>query len=248
MKYLLSLLLFTSLFFAAGCVVVDDDQATPDPEPEPEPSSLGIGLLFNAPFSGNADDISSNGLSGTITGATITTDRNGEANEAYRFDGVNDFINFGQADHLGLGGAAPYTMTVWAKPELQDTPSTMMAVSKFNGGVAAGWYVAINAEDKGQIYRNVSPWATYGENSFPRGSYVHLAAIYDGANLSLYVNGELDASIPFRTNTNDRTTDVLVGANFSRGNPAAFFKGTIDDVRIYNRVLTDEEITWLANH
>ncbi len=244
-----NVLLFTALcciLFAAGCG--DEEDTIIPPLPDPEPSSLSIGLLFHAPFSGNADDISSAALSGTITGATITTDRNGEVNEAYCFDGVNDYINFGQADHLGLGGANPYTMTTWIKPELPETPRTMMVISKFDGGVSAGWYVGVNAEDKGQIYRNVVPWATYGTNPFPRDAYVHLAAVYDGSNLSLYVNGTLDATTPFGTHPNDRRTDVLVGANHNRGNPNAFFKGTIDDIRIYNRVLTDDEITWLATH
>lgn len=247
MKNAFFLLSLFVLCFALACTK-DDPVVMEEPMPEPEPSSLSVGLLFHAPLAGNADDISSNGLSGTVTGATITTDRHGEANEAYRFDGENDFINFGQADFLSLGGAQTYTMTAWVKPELQDNPSTMMIVSKFNGGVAAGWYLGVNAEDKGQTYRNVSPWATYGEGPFPRDAYVHLAATFDGSNLSIYVNGVLDATAPFRTHTNDRQTDVLVGANHSRGNPSAFFKGTIDDVRIYNRVLSNEELTWLATH
>jgi hypothetical protein len=241
------LLLLFALFLTSGCG--DDDGVIIDPPmDDPEPSSLGIGVLLHVPFSGNADDISSVGLSGTITGATITADRNGVANEAYRFDGENDFINLGQNDALSLGSAEIYTMTAWVKPELQDDPSTMMILSKFDGGVSAGWYVGINAEDKGQVYRNVAPWATYGINPFPRGEYVHLAAVFDGANLSIYVNGTLDASTPFRTHPQDRTTDVLIGANHSRSTPNAFFKGTIDDVRIYNRVLTDTELTWLATH
>lgn len=250
MKNILALFSTLLLLLALGCVVNNDDDGVliMDPEPDPEPSSLGIGILLHVPFSGNADDISSAGLSGTVTGATITTDRHGNANEAYHFDGENDFINMGQNDALSLGGAEIYTMTAWIKPELQETPATMMAISKFNGGVSAGWYVGVNASDKGQVYRNVDPWATYGINAFPRGEYVHLAAVFDGSNLSIYVNGILDASTPFRTNTHDRATDVLIGANHSRGNPGAFFKGTIDDIRIYNRVLTDTELTWLATH
>lgn len=242
---LLSLLL---LLMGTSCVVTEDDEATPGVEEEMEPSSLSIGLLFHAPFSGNADDVSTNRLSSTITGATITSDRNGKMNEAYRFDGENDYINFGQANHLGLGGAQPYTMTAWVKPENTDHDSRITIVSKFDGGVSAGWYLAVNGENKAQAYRNVSPWATYGEGVFPRNQYVHLASVFDGANLSLYVNGRLDATRPFRTHPNDTRTETLVGATFNRGTPNSFFKGTIDDVRIYNRVLTEDELAWLADN
>ena len=50
------------------------------------------GLVGYWPFSGNANDASGNGNNGTVNGATITTDRNGVANSAYSFNGVNNLI------------------------------------------------------------------------------------------------------------------------------------------------------------
>jgi hypothetical protein len=50
------------------------------------------GLVGWWPFNGNANDESGNGNNGTVNGATLTTDRNGNANAAYSFDGVNDYI------------------------------------------------------------------------------------------------------------------------------------------------------------
>ena len=55
-------------------------------------SAANASLLLEYEFSGNALDTSGNGLHGTVNGATLTTDRFGNANSAYSFDGTNDFI------------------------------------------------------------------------------------------------------------------------------------------------------------
>ena len=54
------------------------------------------GLVGWWPFNGNANDESGNGNHGTVNGASLTSDRNGVANKAYSFDGVDDFIDAGQ--------------------------------------------------------------------------------------------------------------------------------------------------------
>jgi hypothetical protein len=235
------------LLFTSGCVV-SDDPITPMPEPDPEPISLRTGLIFHTPFSGNADDIALNGIAGTITGATLTSDRHGNPNEAYRFDGVDDVINYGNPADFGFGGAATYTMAAWVKLEDRGDDQRNTIISKFNGGVAAGWYLAVNANEAIQAYRNVSPWSVSGGSTVPYDEYVHVAASFDGSNFSVWLNGELDGTTVFRTHTNDRNTDMLIGGTFNRNVLVPLLKGTVDDIRIYNRVLTAEERTWLATH
>jgi hypothetical protein len=78
--------------------------------------------------------------------------------------------------------------------------------------------------------------------------WYHLLTKYDGSQLYLYVNGELVAQDPFTSQPNDIKTDVLIGANLSHNQIASLFKGVIDDVRIYDRDLTNDEIKWLATH
>lgn len=247
MKNAFPFLLLSILFFVSACVVTDDEQPIV-PTPDPEPTSLRTGLLFHVPFTGNADDVAVGGLTGAVSGATITTDRHGEANEAYFFDGDDDFINYGAAPALSLGDVATYTMTAWIKPEDLGDTRRHIAISKFNGGVAAGWYLAINSNREIQAYRNNVPWSVRGNPVNVLDEYVHIASSYDGANLTVYRNGELDATIPFPRNDHDRNTEVLIGAVFSQNNVLPSFKGVIDDVRIYNRVLTTEELTWLASN
>ena len=56
------------------------------------------GLVAHYPFNGNANDASTNSNDGTVNGATLTTDRFGNANSAYSFDGVDDDINCGNSN------------------------------------------------------------------------------------------------------------------------------------------------------
>jgi hypothetical protein len=71
------------------------------------------GLVGWWPFSGNANDFSGNGNNGTVNGATLTTDRFGQSNNAYSFDGINDFISFLSDFDYEL-----FTINLWIKPNL----------------------------------------------------------------------------------------------------------------------------------
>ena len=65
-------------------------------------SELERGLVGWWKFDGDATDSSGNGNDGTVNGATLTTNRHGQANSAYSFDGVNDYIQVPHHDNLSL--------------------------------------------------------------------------------------------------------------------------------------------------
>ena len=71
------------------------------------------GLVGYWPFNGNANDVSGNGNNGTVNGATLTNDRNGNANSAYSFDGTTNYIEV--ADNNTLDLTNNYTFSVWVK-------------------------------------------------------------------------------------------------------------------------------------
>lgn len=248
MKNLFSLLSLLFLCLTSACVVTDDDPIAPTPEPDPEPTSLRTGLLFYAPFEGNADDIAVNALTGAVSGATTVPDRNGQAAGAYRFDGVDDYINYGNETSLAFPGRQTYTIAAWVKPEQRSVDGRMHIMSKFDGGVRATWYLGVGEGATVDSYRNVSPWATFGVGTFAWDEFVHLATTYDGTDLIVYVNGVEDNRVPFGGNPSDNVTDIIVGGVHSQGAVSPSFQGTIDEIRIYNRVLTGEELTWLAEN
>ena len=71
------------------------------------------GLVGYWPFNGNANDESGNGNHGTVNGATLTADRNGNANSAYSFNGLNNFIDLQSTN--GLNSTQGLSMTMWFK-------------------------------------------------------------------------------------------------------------------------------------
>lgn len=87
-----SLLLFVMIFLITGVSLATDC------------SMVSNGLVACYPFNGNANDESGNGNQGTINGATLTSDRFGNSNSAYNFDGSNDYMSMGDINSLnGIG-------------------------------------------------------------------------------------------------------------------------------------------------
>jgi len=77
------------------------------------------------------------------------------------------------------------------------------------------------------------------------GSWTHVAAVWDGATISLYRNGELTGSAPFTGSISPSTNDLFIGVNPVLGKQG-YFVGRIDEVAIYDRALSPAEIRALA--
>ena len=75
---------------------------------------LTSGLVAWYPFDGNASDMSGNGNDGTVYGATLGEDRNGEAGKAYEFDGVDDWIKITHNDSINFNTDDPFSFSLWA--------------------------------------------------------------------------------------------------------------------------------------
>ena len=75
-------------------------------------ADLSDGLVAHYSFSGNADDESGNGNDGTVFGATLTTDRFGNPNSAYSFDGINDYIVLPNESSFDL---TEFSIVMWVK-------------------------------------------------------------------------------------------------------------------------------------
>ena len=80
------------------------------------------GLVGYWPFNGNANDLSGNGNNGEVNGATLTTDRFGNNNSAYSFDGVNDFIS---TSYSGILGTNSRSVSFWYNSFTDNTDETV---------------------------------------------------------------------------------------------------------------------------
>ncbi len=235
-----SFLLLLTLTLSA-CNKENNVEVTP---PEETLSSLKVGLVAQWDFLGNANDQSRGEFHGSISGAVPTADRFGNENGAFTFNGSTDYINIGRAPDLAFGGFQPYTMAAWVKPGTGGGN----IITKFNGGVLAGWYLQIKDDMHVLSYRNVGPLSTTSLDPVESDQWLHLVSKYDGKTLSIYVNGVLQAQEPFTSHPSDTNTDLLIGAIHSKGDITGYYEGIIDDIRLYNRDLSNEEIAALASH
>ncbi|MFH1761578.1 MAG: LamG-like jellyroll fold domain-containing protein [bacterium] len=207
-------------------------------------------LIAYYPFNGNANDESGYGNHGTVNGATLTTDRLGIANSAYSFDGVDDYIITVKKFSL-MTGDAPRTMACWIYPEIlssfQHNPIFGWGIG-FGSGTNSRTYSYLLVPDNGQIYFWGHNYDVKSPDStITPGNWYHIAFVYTGSNESIYLNGNSVSPLTY-LDTNfylkSMVDYIRIGTE-----PAPwdhrFWKGKIDDIRIYNQALTSEEIQTL---
>ena len=75
-----------------------------------------------------------------------------------------------------------------------------------------------------------------------QGKFSHVAVTYDGKDMKVYVDGEISGEQPRGAQNTDVATPVLIGARFTGGNPSNFYTGIIDDLALFNVVLSKADI------
>jgi hypothetical protein len=209
---------------------------------------LNEGLVAEYLFSGNALDSSGNHHDGTVSGAVLASDRFGNANAAYRFDGSGSNID------LPLDSFSPTNLTfsAWINPGTLGTRK--MIVGKLTGFDTSG-NVALELRNdilamqfnNGDTYET---WhTTLGSTSLVVNTWYHVAATYDGSELKVFLNGVLDGSLAYSQGLGANTIPWMIGVHASYDGgywPGFTFEGLIDDVRVYNRALSGAEIVQLA--
>lgn len=193
------------------------------------------GMVAWWPFNGNANDESGNGNNGTVYGATLTNDRSNQANQAYNFTSdsvvVSNSANF-DLTKFTISGWFKTTSTSGVYETFLDHSS---GKSTFNGywvGVYLGKATMYLANGSTQI--DIS--ASINVND---GNWHLLTGVYDGAIGFVYLDGKLTKSAAYvMTLKSERTT---IGSNYLQQH----FSGNLDDIGVWNRALTQQEITGL---
>jgi len=194
------------------------------------------GLVTYYPFKGNADDASGNEFHGTVIGPTKTIDRFGKSEEAYSFDGINDFIDVSTKQTNLPEANQPHTISTWVLlPSISPTSFQNLlswGTRSSNQRRSLGFYsnqltfVGESNDLTGSINLNRSQW-------------YQVTSVYDGTVLKLFVNGVLDSFADKTLNTTGQKLRIGTIALPSNGE---YFKGSLDDIRIYNRALLDDEV------
>jgi hypothetical protein len=211
------------------------------------------GLVGWWPFNGNASDESGNGNNGTVNGATLTNDRFGNANMAYSFDGVDDFI---QTPNNALAGS--FTISGWYKMPTYNINSlgandfvffcNHSGINDNNRNVLVGYRNFGLEYGHSTFIQNNSSNMTgyYGLNDIPIANvWHHIVFIFDnGVSVKMYLDNNLVYSnISVISNSSLPSLPFFFGVGIAT--QFNFFQGQLDDFGAWNRALTECEIQYL---
>lgn len=195
------------------------------------------GLVVFLPFDEGAGksvtDVTGNGHDGTFEGAPKWVE--GKFNSALEFDGEDDYVIV--ADNNALDFTNKITMMAWFSPN-DDLTSRRLMVK--NDSI----FVIFDFGDKKSIDFLVKPTNEFAESStidWKIGEWYHFAGTFDGKTLQVFVNGKLEGEKPNPTDITPSDLDLWIGGD-DYGRQTDMFPGKIDEVRIYNKVLTESQI------
>lgn len=222
--------------------------------------NLDKGLVAYYPFNNNAKDESGNNNNPSQVKASFTTDRLGKPNAACFFDGKSNFIRI--PDNPSLRFRGPFSMSAWVKVngfytgECHGNRIIMKGYSDIDNGNYLLTFDDNHSTNGNNCYNPVPDTkrqSFYGPYTVPvtknyivTGKWYLLTYTYDGINSLLYVDCNLQAKGTSRNYAFSNREDLFFGKLDNPKFPY-WFNGCLDEVRIYNRALTKEEITALCN-
>jgi concanavalin A-like lectin/glucanase superfamily protein/Big-like domain-containing protein len=202
----------------------------------PTLSGLVAAFAFNENSGTTAADLSGNSNTASISGATWTSQ--GKFGNALTFDGVNNVVTVNDSSSLWLSNGM--TLEVWVYPvnslagwksvvRKEGDAYLLGASSLFGNAPAAG----------GHFTSDAYTYDVFDTSPLPVNTWTHLAATYDGSVLTLFVNGNQVSNRTVGGQIRNDPLPLRIGNSQYSGEG---FPGMIDEVRIYNRALTQSEI------
>lgn len=192
---------------------------------------------FNEASGDTASDSSGNGHDGVLNGDPEWVD--GHFGGALEFDGSEDEVNVPY--DAALNPEEAFTVCVWANVE-PGSSGHRAPISCRDDGPLSGYIIYAEPGNTWQYWIGTGAWNSVQGPAVDLGEWTHLTATYSDGEQKLYVNGELAGQGAGNLITNPEN-NLLIGAGANeRAVHEYLFVGKIDDVRLYNRVLTEDEI------
>jgi hypothetical protein len=214
--------------------------------------NLDSGLVACYPFNGNANDESGNGNNGTLNGVTLSSDRFGNPNSTYYFNGTNNYITLPNTIKL----VNSFSICFWIQTSASNQsswPWGTFLIDRDACGYSADWSVCMGNGNKIQFNTGSASYVDYTLISaaiINDNTWKFIVIIADATLKSkrIIINTLLDNSVNFNlspfTNNN---LPIYVGASGCETTTHTYFKGKIDDIRFYNRVINTNEIQAIYN-
>lgn len=194
-------------------------------------------LVQHWPFDGDAKNAVSGGVDAIVSGATLTTDRNGTANSAYYFDGIDDKMTASGAAEFGKSS---FTANLWVCSTQSSGYGNLLRTDDGYSG-SNGWLVRFNS-GKLEIWEGRTVGRQYvSTNTYSDGVWHMVTYVRDVENHvgQLYVDGSYVGGY---ADTDNNVTGPLKFGTYGSGE---YYKGKMDDVSLYNRALSASEVAEL---
>ena len=193
-------------------------------------------------FSGNSNDTSGNNFNATATGdPSLTTDRFGNSNSAYEFDG-NDY--FYTSNSMANQFTNTFTISAWIKSTNNATVD-VLGLGSQDCSSNAGPVIRLGANLN--FNRCNEGFDTSNSNYHYDGQWHHYVFSYNSSQRKVHRDGVLLNTLN-KSNIFNISTYGLAIARAQMNLNGTFFSGTMDDVIIWNIALTDNEVTQLFNY
>jgi hypothetical protein len=213
-----------------------------------------MSLLAYYKFDNDYKDYSGNGYNGTNNGVDLIS---GKINNSADFeDTESDYISIGNISNLNFDGSLPFSISFWIN--LESSVADMSILSKRNHvSPFEGWEVLVTSANK--IRFNIGSNNTTDKlevettNTITDSIWTHIIITYDGSQLpsgvNIYINNIVESSLTTIQNNftgnSSNSYNVSIG---SRNNTTTFFDGLLDEVRIYDSILTPLERDRIINY
>jgi len=202
--------------------------------------NLSSGLIAYLPMNGNGNDISGNANHATVSavGAYASTDRLSQAGVATLFNGALEQGSMDFGSSL-LNNRANFSMSYWFNPS--SLTNAMSLVGQDNL-LETGFYTGPN---RIVVYHPTSG-STNVNLTVNAGTWVHVVISCTNTQMRVYINGVLTNTIAGNHSLATTTLNTRIGGNVVNQSNNSWFRGKIDEVRFYDRVLTTDEINYLS--
>lgn len=190
----------------------------------------------------NANDATTNGNTLTAYNLTATNDRFGNANAAYSFNGSSSYLTRTSIGHTFMQ-AGSFSVSIWIK-KASNTTGNVAIMSGTTASLNFIWLVQCDATKA--IFgtnKQQSAWFwTNATTNYVLNEWEHYVGVYTANTMTFYRNGVLQGTT---TNTHTNVSQASLPIWIGRGVSGNYFNGSLDDIGIWNRALTPNEITTL---
>ena len=211
------------------------------------------GLIAWYPMNGNADDLGSEDANGELFGPNPVSGRHGVPGTALEFDGFDDYIQVASnSEVFDFYGRDELTISSWIK--LYSTGTNQYGIASFSPFGDSTPQYAFKVETVGALYF-ISGQSLFESNGLNIGGtvlttedWLNVAMTYDGDSLNFYVNGQVDMAKQISDafpQSNVEGSSLFIGKAWGSANTS--LNGALDDVGIWNRALSEDEILSLYN-